>query len=173
MIMSSPFSGGGRPALIISFPFLGGGHRAMIPRKSKCHLDDDEMTTTKRRGRNDGNETTATKRRRRNDGDETTATKQRRRNSRRRYIVSPRASPQRATTSPPTHITTCAFRGQREEGGAAVLFPGQVYKTHPSRNDSVVSYTGDSQVDHRKFLRTNLRWAMSSQNCSQSSFWQL
>jgi hypothetical protein len=121
MIMSSPFSGGGRPALILLFPFLGGGRHAMIPRKSKCHLDDDEMTTTKQRGRNDG--------------DETTATKRWRQNSRCRHIVSVRASPQRAGTSPPTHITTHAFREQREEGSAAVLFPGQVYKTHPSRND--------------------------------------
>ncbi len=61
MIMSSPFLGGGCSALIVSFPFLGGGRRAMIPRKSKCHLDNDEMTTTKRRGQNDGNKTTAMK----------------------------------------------------------------------------------------------------------------
>jgi hypothetical protein len=32
MIMSSPFSGGWRPALIVSFPFLGGGCRVEIDR---------------------------------------------------------------------------------------------------------------------------------------------
>jgi hypothetical protein len=121
MIMSSPFSGGGRPALIVSFPFLGGGHRTMIPCKSKCHLDDDEMTTMKQRGQNNG--------------DKTTATKRRQQNSRRQHILSAHASPQRAGTSPPTHIMTRAFQEQREEGGAAVLFLGQVYKTHPLRND--------------------------------------
>ncbi len=61
MIMSSPFSGGEHLMLIVSFPFLGGGCRAMIPRKSKCHLDDDEMRTTKQRGRNNGSKTLATK----------------------------------------------------------------------------------------------------------------
>ncbi len=121
MIMSSPFSGGGRPTLIVSFPFLGGGRRAMIPHKSKCHLEDNEMMTTKQRGQNNG--------------DETMATKRRQQNSRRRHIMSARTSPQRGGTSPPIHITTRAFREQREEGGAAVLFLGQVYKTHPLRYD--------------------------------------
>ena len=30
MIISSPFSGGGRRVFILQFPFLGGGHHTMI-----------------------------------------------------------------------------------------------------------------------------------------------
>ncbi len=76
-------------------------------------------------------ETTATKRWQGNDGDETTSTKLEA-STHRECARVPSESGHQPTH---THHDAGAFREQREEGGAAVMFPGQVYKTHPLRND--------------------------------------